>query len=85
MSIRQASGGFGMYQQSTESSDGWADESDLLCEIKNSIDTELFELGDNLPAGFEDIRGRIYNQAGRIFGWLDENDDAHYFAIVSDE
>ena len=44
---------------------------------------DLYELGvDELPEGIEDIRGRIQNEAARVFGWLDERGAVQYSCIV---
>lgn len=83
--IKPASAGFGMWEQQLHDlGDGWSSEQDLIMEIYASDnDRELFELGkDDLPDGLEDIRGQIYNQKGRIFGYLNETDAPNYFAVI---
>lgn len=86
--IRPCPSGFGEFEQcAADLGDGWEDEDDLLAECRANIEaegvSELYELGvDELPEGLEDIRGRIRNQDGRIFGWLDEEDLPRYFAVV---
>ncbi|MCE5268524.1 MAG: hypothetical protein LLG00_11630 [Planctomycetaceae bacterium] len=79
--------GFEMYEMSAcDLGDGWADENDLLTECAQNVGP-LFELGENDLDGtcIEDIRGRIYGEQGRIFGYevaSDGEPEAHYFAIV---
>jgi hypothetical protein len=82
--ITPSAGGFGEYDQNTPNGDGWEFAYDLVSEMRGN-EPELAEIGiDDLPEGCEDIRGRIHNQAGRIFALppADVSDSAHYFAVV---
>lgn len=93
--------GFGMYQQAnTNDAEPWESEDELLLQTTQAIYdeygyVEICELGvDELPEGLEDIRGKVYNEKGRIFGYLRANTlirgvaqeedgySAEYFAIV---
>jgi len=82
--IKGSNGGFGEYdQQFFDFGEGWEDEQDLINECYQNVNGDLYELGvDELPDGLDDIRGSIHNQDGRIFGWLDDRGEPHYFAIV---
>lgn len=86
--IKACHSGFGLYaQNNNDTGDAWDDRGDLINAIRDNFGSELVLLSDNadLPDGIEDIRGRIHNEAGDIYGWLDDRGDAHYFAIREDE
>jgi hypothetical protein len=74
----------GEYQAGESDAEAWDDESDLLDAMRNDVTpADLYELGvDELPEGIEDIRGRIQNEAARVFGWLDERGAVQYSCIV---
>ena len=72
------------YEQYTCCGDGCEGEEDLIDVLFERIGEDIFELTDDadLPDGLPDIRGRIEQQAGQIFGWLDKDGVPHYFAVV---
>jgi hypothetical protein len=81
--ITPCASGFGEYQQNYPNGEGWELEADLVTEMFSN-EPELLELGtDELPDGIEDIRGRIHNQAGRIF--VLPGTPNQYFAVVEIE
>ena len=83
--IKPASGGFGMYESNQDSSELWDNEYDLEQAMYEGSRNELYELGvDDLPEGIEDIRGNIYNQPSRIFGYLQDG-TAYYCGIIEIE
>jgi hypothetical protein len=82
--IQRCESGLGEYQADESNGEAWDDEGDLLEAMRNGVaPADLYELGvDELPEGIEDIRGLIQNEPARVFGWLDEQGDAHYAGIV---
>ena len=90
--IRPADSGFGMWQRGEKCispQNSYAYLSDLI------MDGELIDLDDALAdedfieAGIEDIRGRIYNEPGRIYAVLDVEGDGspcvRYYGVDEDE
>jgi hypothetical protein len=90
--IKPADSGFGMWQRGEKSvgpQTSYAYLNDLI------MDGELIDLDDALAdedfieAGVEDIRGRIYNEPGRIYAVLGEEGDGwpcvRYFGVDEDE
>jgi hypothetical protein len=90
--IRPADSGFGMWQRGEKQvspQNSYAYLNDLI------MDGELIALDDALAdedfikAGIEDIRGRIYNEPGRIYAVLGEEGDGspcvRYFGVDEDE
>jgi len=83
ITISPASGGFGEYQSDPIDGEGWADSDDLLNQISsNGVDAVELIDGVVLPAGLEDIRGRIHNEPQRVFGFIGPDGDPCYFGIV---
>jgi hypothetical protein len=67
--IKPANSGFGMWEVGEYSEDLWENEDALIDAMAENL-IEIFELGvDELPEGFEDIRGRINNEPDRVFGY----------------
>jgi len=82
ISISPAHGGFGEFQANPSEGTGWFSSEELLAEIANQIDVELFELPlAVLPEGLEDITGRIQNEPSRVFGFIGANGPT-YFGIT---
>ncbi len=78
-SVQPHHAGFGMYQ-SIPGDGRWDDADFMLGEIGNSVD-QVLELGvDDLPEDVEDIRGKIYNEPGRMFAAHD-TDGWFYFGV----
>jgi hypothetical protein len=90
--IRPADSGFGMWQRGEKAigpETSYADLNDLI------MDGEMIDLDaaladeDFIEAGIEDIRGRIYNEPGRIYAVLGEEGDGspcvRYFGVEEDE
>ena len=90
--IRPADSGFGMWQRGEKAigpETSYADLSDLI------MAGELIDLDDALAdedfirAGIEDIRGRIYNEPGRIYAVLGTECDGspcvRYYGVEEDE
>lgn len=81
--ISGACGGFGMWQPNEGAS--FVGDADSLLNIIRENLNGFFELGeDDLPEGMDDIRGSIYNQPQRIFGYFDNespDDEPFYFGI----
>jgi hypothetical protein len=90
--IKPADSGFGMWQRGEKqvsAQNSYAYLSDLI------MDGELIDLDDALAdedfieAGIEDIRGRIYNEPGRIYAVLDVEGDGspcvRYYGVDEDE
>jgi hypothetical protein len=77
--------GFGAYR-TVVCDVGWEVEQDLLDDIGYSGAFTVFELGvDELPEGLDDIRGKIYNEPERVFGFFyedDPNQEPYYFGIT---
>jgi hypothetical protein len=43
------------------------------------------KIADGCQRFVHDIRGRIINERGTLYGYYDANDDVHYFAVVKIE
>lgn len=92
VTIEPCSSGFGEYQCLPINGDGWGCDTELLRAIEGD-NGEVFLLGrDELPAGCEDIRGRIHNEPARVYAYspdqryLTEADRRWwYFGIVERE
>ena len=90
--IKPADSGFGMWQRGEKQvgpQTSYADLSDLVMDGE-LIDLEAaLEDPDFIEAGIEDIRGRIYNEPGRIYCVLVEEGDGspcvRYFGVDEDE
>jgi len=82
--LQPCESGSGEYQAAESDGEAWDDEADLLDAMRHAVTpADLYELGvDELPEGIEDIRGRIQNEAARVFGWLDERGAVQYSFIV---
>lgn len=88
VTIKPHYAGFGMWQASTEKPGDdnlWDDVNDLLSECTSNVGP-LYELGvDDLPDGLEDIRGSIYNEPDRVFGYFVRDSqgesEGYYFGI----
>lgn len=73
--------GFEMFQCGEYNGPEWANENDLINEMRNN-EFELYELGvDDLPTNIVDIRGSIYNEPNRIFGYIDHQGITRYVGI----
>ena len=95
--IKPAPSGFGMWERGEKQispQNSYADLNDLLLAAgsngPNLIDLETaLEDKDFIEAGIEDIRGRIYNEPGRIYAVLGEAGDGspcvRYFGVEEDE
>ena len=90
--IKPADSGFGMWQRGEKQvspQNSYADLYDLVM-AGGLIDLETaLEDDDFVEAGIEDIRGRIYNEPGRIYAVLGEEGDGspcvRYFGVDEDE
>ena len=72
------------FQISPDGSDEYPDVESLLEDCHWCGADAIYELGeDELPEEIKDIRGKIHNQRGRIFGFFD-SDRPHYFAVIGD-
>lgn len=84
--ISSANGGFGEFQANPINGEGWADDWDLAQEMAQGAAGELLELGtDALPAGVEDIRGRIHNEPARVFVMVYADGHVSYTGVTSYE
>ena len=90
--IKPADSGFGMWQRGEKQvgpQTSYADLSDLVMAGELiDLDAALAD-EDFIEAGIEDIRGRIYNEPGRIYAVLDVEGDGspcvRYFGVEEDE
>lgn len=84
ISIRPASGGFGEYERGEP-----GDTFDTLTDLLGELSERTVELSDTatLPAGVEDIRGRIRNEPDRVFAIPFGDGTVNYFGadIVDDD
>ena len=90
--IDPASAGFGMWQRGElqiSSETSFANDCDLIMVIAENCDAvedieEALKDDDFIAAGVEDIRGKIYNEPGRILVILD-NGELRYIGIEESE
>jgi len=78
--IKRHHAGFGMWQAVHDgSAEQWPDEQALLDSLSGGSVDELIQLTDatvaaGLPAGVEDIRGRIYHEPDKVYAYHCEDD-----------
>ena len=78
--IKKCSSGFGEYETVPTDAEGWDDKDDLIAEMVNN-GWGVCELGvDELPAGVDDIRGRIHNEPEIILAIINDG-ESHYTGI----
>ena len=90
--IKPAHSGFGMWQRGEKPvgpETSYAFLSDLIMDGEMvGLDDALADT-DFIEAGIEDIRGRIYNEPGRIYAVLDVEGDGYpcvrYYCVDEDE
>jgi hypothetical protein len=84
VAINPCSSGFGEYEMGEIGGKPWADAEELISECRQN--TDVYEIGeDDLPDGLDNINNCTHNARGRFFGWLDSQEEPHYFAIVEME
>lgn len=68
--IQKHYAGFGMWQQSTEGSELFENDYDIIhADADNGYDLVALGTPEADAIGAEDIRGRIYNQRGTIYAY----------------
>lgn len=80
--VIQPADGFGEFQCSPINGEGWAADSDLLAECEGNVGV-CYRLGhDELPAGCDDIRGRIRGEPASVYAYAMPEGGFGYFGIV---
>ncbi len=80
--IKRHHAGFGFWESYSNAEFEWKDDEDLLQEIAQNIEGEIYELNfDKLPREVDNISGRIHNEPTRVFAVIEDNGDVRYFGI----